>query len=304
VNSISSDLFVLQDRDNPVWSVGASLLAPIFRGGALAGQVDIRNAEQKEAVAGYAQVALRALGEVENALASEIAFQDREQILMRAVAENDRALELAKVAFNVGSIDMRPVQQQQLALYATRSALVRVRSEQRVQRINLHLALGGGWQTASAAPPAEKPAAAPTPEQSSSSAPATAAAVSPVTQQADQDRTEVSKDGSAWVINVYHVKGIGGVAITAPASGWPSAMRARFHGFTNLENVSAKAGASVFTCEVRRAEGRPAAQVCTLNGTRIDAARKISGIYEISLPAALLQPAFSTMELRWVDQWR
>jgi len=48
VNTISSELFVLQDRDNPVWSAGASLLAPIYQGGALVAQVDIRTAEQKQ----------------------------------------------------------------------------------------------------------------------------------------------------------------------------------------------------------------------------------------------------------------
>src|SRR5687767_12755580 len=35
VTSISSTLFVLQDRDNPVWSAGASLTAPLFLGGQL-----------------------------------------------------------------------------------------------------------------------------------------------------------------------------------------------------------------------------------------------------------------------------
>ena len=37
------------------------------------------------------------------------------------------------------------MQQQQLTLFATRSGLVRVQSEQRVQRVNLYLALGGGF---------------------------------------------------------------------------------------------------------------------------------------------------------------
>ena len=73
VNSISSELFVLQERDNPVWSVGASLLAPIYQGGALKAQVEIRTAEQKQAVAEYARVALRAFSDVENALAAEFA---------------------------------------------------------------------------------------------------------------------------------------------------------------------------------------------------------------------------------------
>ncbi len=40
---------------------------------------------------------------------------------------------------------MRSVLQQQMALYTSRSALLRVQAEQHVNRVNLHLALGGGF---------------------------------------------------------------------------------------------------------------------------------------------------------------
>jgi outer membrane protein, multidrug efflux system len=145
VTSISSDLFVLKERDNPIWSAGGSLLAPIYQGGALQSQVEIRTAEQKLAVAEYGRVGARAFGEVENALSSGFTLEERAVILAQAVVENQRALELANVRFRVGSGDLRAVQQQQLAVHAARTAQLRVRSEQLVQRVNLHLALGGGW---------------------------------------------------------------------------------------------------------------------------------------------------------------
>jgi outer membrane protein, multidrug efflux system len=145
VTSISSDLFVLKERDNPVWSAGASLLAPIYQGGALQAQVEIRTAEQKQAVAEYGRVGARVFGEVENALSSGFTLEQRAAILAQAVKENERALELANVRYRVGSGDLRAVQQQLLAAYGARTALLRVRGEQLVQRVNLHLALGGGW---------------------------------------------------------------------------------------------------------------------------------------------------------------
>jgi NodT family efflux transporter outer membrane factor (OMF) lipoprotein len=157
VNAISSDLFVLQDRDNPVWSVGANLLAPIFHGGALKRQVEIRTAEQKQAVAQYAVIGLRAFGEVEDALAAEIAAREREQILTQTLADNQRALEIVQVQFKVGSTDLRFVTQRQLALIATQSALIRMQAEQRIQRVNLHLALGGSFEMPPAPPPAPAP---------------------------------------------------------------------------------------------------------------------------------------------------
>jgi outer membrane protein, multidrug efflux system len=146
VSAISSDLFVLQDHDNPVWNLGARLLMPIYKGGALKTQVEIRTAEQKQAVASYASVGLRAFGEVENALAAEFAARDREQILTQTLADTQRALEIVQNQFKVGSTDLRFVTQRQLALVSTQAALIRMQAEQRVQRVNVHLALGGSFE--------------------------------------------------------------------------------------------------------------------------------------------------------------
>ncbi|HTI37085.1 MAG TPA: TolC family protein [Vicinamibacterales bacterium] len=145
VSTISSELFFLKDHDNPVWNVGANLVMPLFRGGALKAQVEIRTAEQKQAVAAYAAVGLRAFGEVENALATEIAAREREQILAQTLADNRRAYDIVQTQFRVGSSDLRFVTQRQLALNITESALVRMQAEQRVQRVNLFLALGGSF---------------------------------------------------------------------------------------------------------------------------------------------------------------
>jgi outer membrane protein TolC len=146
VSAISSDLIVLKDHDNPVWNIGASLLAPIYRGGALKTQVAIRTSEQKQAVAAYASVGLRAFGEVENALAAELGARQRERILTQVAADSERALGIVQTQYRVGSTDLRFVNQRQLAFNSTQAALIRMQAEQRVQRVNLHLALGGSFQ--------------------------------------------------------------------------------------------------------------------------------------------------------------
>ncbi|HQU50831.1 MAG TPA: TolC family protein, partial [Casimicrobiaceae bacterium] len=145
VSSVSSDLFVLQNHSNPVWSLGANLVAPIFNGFALESQVEIRTAEQKLAIADYGRIGARAFGDVEGALSAGFAADEREAILARAVVSNARALELAKERFRVGSGDLRAVLQQGTALGAARAAELRMTSERRVQRVNLYLALGGGF---------------------------------------------------------------------------------------------------------------------------------------------------------------
>lgn len=146
LTSISSELFVLKDRDNPVWSAGASLSQPLYLGGSLQSQIEIRTAEQKQAIAEYGRVGARAFGEVENALSSAFTLDEREAILTQLVADNSRALELANVRYRVGAGDLRAVQQQSLALHAARTALLRVQAERLVQRVNLHLALGGSFE--------------------------------------------------------------------------------------------------------------------------------------------------------------
>lgn len=146
VTSISSELFVLKERDNPVWSAGAALNVPLFLGGQLQSQIEIRTAEQKQAVAEYGRVGSRAFSEVESALSAGFALQDREAILKEAVTDNARALEFANVRYRVGAGDLRAVQQQSLALSAARTALLRVQTERLVQRVNLYLALGGTFE--------------------------------------------------------------------------------------------------------------------------------------------------------------
>jgi outer membrane protein TolC len=54
------------------------------------------------------------------------------------------------VRYQVGSGDLRAVLQQNVALYAARTALLQVAGERLVQRVNLHLALGGGFEPAPA----------------------------------------------------------------------------------------------------------------------------------------------------------
>jgi NodT family efflux transporter outer membrane factor (OMF) lipoprotein len=151
-STISSDLFFLKNRDNPLFSAGASLLQPIFLGGLLQAQVDARTAEQQAAIADYGKVGVRVFGEVEGALSAGFAAAQREEILVRAVRENERALALANIRYRVGTVDLTAVQQQQLALYSAQVALIRMQSERLVQRVNLHLALGGSFEPTSAEP--------------------------------------------------------------------------------------------------------------------------------------------------------
>jgi len=143
---LDSDILQLkEDFDNPTGGAGARLVAPVYQGGALNTQVEIRTLEQQEAVAEYARMALRALADVENALNSSQNLRERVPLLESVMADNQRALELVQTQYRLGTTDMRAVQQQQISLNNARLALLRAQSEQLSQRVNLHLALGGSF---------------------------------------------------------------------------------------------------------------------------------------------------------------
>lgn len=141
----SEILELKEDYDNPSGGIGARLLAPIYQGGALTAKVEIRTLQQKEAVADYARIALRAIGEVENAIAASVSLAVQAQLLSESLSEQARALELTETRFRIGRADRRAVEQQRLSLHAARIALLNVRSEELVERVNLHLALGGSF---------------------------------------------------------------------------------------------------------------------------------------------------------------
>lgn len=149
-----SDILELkQDFENPSGGIGARLLAPIFQGGALRAQVRIRNLQQEEAVAAYAGAALRALNDVKNAIAAGHTLDLRVRSLGAAFDEQQRALTLTETSLRVGRSDRRALEQQRLAAADARIALLAVRAEQLSQRVNLHLALGGSFETPPPPPP-------------------------------------------------------------------------------------------------------------------------------------------------------
>jgi len=146
VGFIDSDVLQLkQDYSNPAIGVGGKFSWPIYTGGGLDAQVALQAAQQREAVAEYARLALRAIGDVETALASGRVLAEREQLLSAVNGDRARSLEYIQTSYRVGKTDLRSVEQQQIELYSARIQLLRVRSEQLSQRVALHLSLGGSF---------------------------------------------------------------------------------------------------------------------------------------------------------------
>lgn len=144
---IESEVLELNpDYQNPSFGAGGKLIFPIYQGGALNTQVEIRTLQQREALSAYAQAALKAFSDVEQSLAAAPVLEERTAILSDGVTDQAHALELAGAQERLGRGDHRGVMQQQLALASMRSNLLHVQSEQLMRRVDLHLALGGSFQ--------------------------------------------------------------------------------------------------------------------------------------------------------------
>ncbi len=129
------------------FNVGANFLAPIYTGGALEAEVKIQTAAQEEALAAYGQKALVAFSEVEKGLNAESLLREREELLATAVEQNEEALRVAKVRYDSGKVSMLDVLQMQARTNLSRSALIDMKQLRLAQRIDLHLALGGSFET-------------------------------------------------------------------------------------------------------------------------------------------------------------
>ncbi|UNK50056.1 TolC family protein [Lysobacter sp. S4-A87] len=138
----------LQFKDglgSSVYPLGGKLLWPLFDAGRLKTQVGIRDEQQREAAADYARTILTAFGEVESAMAADALLQQRERSLTSQVEALQQVLDAANVQLRIGKVDRYEVLDRELALDAARIALMRVATERRAQRANLHLALGGDF---------------------------------------------------------------------------------------------------------------------------------------------------------------
>lgn len=128
-----------------IGNLAAGIVAPLYTGGALEGQLEIATADQMAAIAVYGQSVLTSFQEVENALANERIFSRRLALLEEIVDDNQRAYELAVKQYEVGRIEVLNVLQIQARVLAARSALIRIQNERLATRIDLHLALGGSF---------------------------------------------------------------------------------------------------------------------------------------------------------------
>ncbi len=141
----TSALADLIDGDFGVWSLVGNLLQPVFQGGRLRAGVDRADARAAEELATYANTALQAFAEVETALAAEAFLAERERHLKTAVEQSRAAESLATERYRTGLDDYVTVLESQRLALQTEGDLIAARRQRLENRVDLYLALGGGF---------------------------------------------------------------------------------------------------------------------------------------------------------------
>jgi NodT family efflux transporter outer membrane factor (OMF) lipoprotein len=144
--TLTDDLKDIVSGDFTVWSIAAGVMQPLFQGGRLRANLALSHSLADQALADYVQALLSAFAEVESALYAEGSLARREDRLAAAVEQSEAARLLAETQYNSGIVDYITVLETQRMALNSQSELIAVKRQRLDARVNLHLALGGGFE--------------------------------------------------------------------------------------------------------------------------------------------------------------
>jgi outer membrane protein TolC len=128
-----------------VWSLGGSVLAPLFQGGRLTAQADAAGAQRDQAAFAYRRVALGAFRDVEDGLAAVHRLDEQVASGERQRAALAEGLRLATNRYREGYSPYLEQLDAQRGLLGAQLALIQTRSDALAARVQLYQAMGGGW---------------------------------------------------------------------------------------------------------------------------------------------------------------
>jgi multidrug efflux system outer membrane protein len=134
-------------RGSRFWSIGPTISWPVFDAGRIRATIEIRNAQQEQALTQYEKSILSAFQDVETALVNYANEQVRYRSLTDAVVANRRAVTMANELYIRGLNDFLNVLDTQRSLYVTESALTQSQATMATNLVALYKALGGGWES-------------------------------------------------------------------------------------------------------------------------------------------------------------
>jgi len=129
--------------NNPISSLTGSIFVPLFMGGQLKANQDIKTAKQEEVLGQYAKSSLNALSEVEATLDNDLKLKNRQSALASQTNHMAKSVEYEQQKYRVGKSDQFQVLQQEIMLANTKSNLIKISADRLRNRVDLHQSLGG-----------------------------------------------------------------------------------------------------------------------------------------------------------------
>ena len=143
----SNELDDFISSDNKAWSVGGSLLGPVFHAGRSRTRVEQERARTEQLISAYELTVLRAFEEVENSLVDLQTFRDEASAREAQLVAAQSAAELSRARYNGGVTSYLEVLESERSLFRTELQASATRRQQVVSLVTLYKALGGGWST-------------------------------------------------------------------------------------------------------------------------------------------------------------
>jgi multidrug efflux system outer membrane protein len=143
----SNELRKLLNPDYLAGSIGANIGQTIFDGGRIKGGIEAAKGRYDAALASYRQNVRQAFGEVETALAAEVFLKSQLRSQKEAAEESTKAEELAWDRYASGLVDGLTWLEAQRRSFNASSGLLQLKNLRLQNRITLHLALGGDFQS-------------------------------------------------------------------------------------------------------------------------------------------------------------
>ncbi len=143
----SNELDNFISSDNQAWSLGGSLLGPIFDAGRGRSRVEQERARTEQLISAYELTVLRAFEEVENSLVDIQTFRDEARAREAQTVAAQSAAELSRARYNGGVTSFLEVLESDRSLFRTEIQASKTRRQQVVSLVTLYKALGGGWAT-------------------------------------------------------------------------------------------------------------------------------------------------------------
>lgn len=129
-----------------IWSIGGSVLAPLFEGGRLKAQAESAGAQRDQAAFGYRRAVLTAFREVDDTLAAAKRLSEQAGHIRAQRNALAAGLTLATNRYRAGYSPYLEQLDAQRGLLNAELALIQAHADELTARVALYQAMGGGWQ--------------------------------------------------------------------------------------------------------------------------------------------------------------